>query len=241
VPTDAAKPPPVLLLIHGGGWSKGKKEDLAFYNIVFAELGYATASVQYRLSPGHRFPAAIQDVKCAMVWLKNNGEAMGFDASRMVLMGGSAGGHLALLAGYSQDSALECSGTPGAVDTRVAGIVNLYGVVDCTTPVAQEARQVLDFIGKPYPEAEAVYAQASPMHHLDKSDPPTLTFHGTIDELVPVSQADDLHVRLDELGIPNYYDRVEGWPHSMDLAQPINDRCRFIIERFLEKHLPLTP
>ena len=241
VPEDAETPPPVMLFIHGGGWSKGNKEDYAFYNIAFAKRGYATASTQYRLSPEYHFPAAIQDVKCAIVWLKTHAEAYGFDASRMVLIGGSAGGHLSLLAGYSQDPALECPDTPEGVDTRVQGIVNIYGVVDCTTPVAQEAHQVNDFIGKPYSEAADMYALSSPIHHLDKDDPPTLTFHGTIDELVPVSQADTLHQKLDKLGVVNYYDRIEGWPHSMDVAKPINDRCRYIVARFLEKHLPLNP
>ena len=64
-------------------------------------------------------------------------------------------------------------------------------------------------------------------------------FHGVIDELVPIAQADTLHAKLDELGIPNYYDRVEGWPHSMDRVQGVNDRCRFIMEKFLAKHVPL--
>ncbi len=236
VPKDAAIPPPVLLFIHGGGWEKGKKEDYAFYNIEFAKLGYATASVQYRLSPEHHFPAAIQDVECAMAWLKDHGNQYGFDGDEMVLLGGSAGGHLALLAAYSQDPAMGCA--EGAAP-HVRGVVNLYGVVDCTTPLAQEARQVNNFIGQPYSKAAEVYAQASPLHHLDANDPPTLTFHGTIDELVPVSQADTLHEQLDALGVANYYDRIEGWPHTMDLARPINDRCRYVVERFLQTRLPL--
>jgi len=238
VPKESDTPPPVLLFVHGGGWSGGKKEDYAFYNIHFAKLGYATASTQYRLTPDHTFPDQIHDVKCAIAWLREHDDDYGFDASRMVLIGGSAGGHLSLLAGYSQDPDLECAAA-GGVDTRVQGIVNLYGVVDNTTPVAQAARQVKRLIGKPYAEAAETYALSSPITHLDKDDPPTLTFHGTIDELVPISQADTLHERLDELGVVNYYDRIEGWPHTMDLAKPINDRCRYIVERFLEKHLPL--
>ena len=117
--------------------------------------------------------------------------------------------------------------------------MNIYGVVDCTTPYAREAREVTNFLGATYAETPELFEQASPLHHLTKDAPPTLTFHGTIDELVPVSQADALHEKLTELGVPNYYDRIEGWPHTMDVVQPINDRVRYIIERFLDIHLPL--
>lgn len=239
VPAESSAPPPLMLFIHGGGWHQGKKEHTAYYNNYFAQRGYATASAAYRLSPEHTFPAAIQDVKCAMVWLKQHGPEYGFDGNRVVLIGGSAGGHLSLLAGYSQDPALACPNAPAGSEPEVKGIVNFYGVVDCTTPRAQAAHQVNDFIGQPYSEAPERYAQASPIHHLDAHDPPTLTFHGTIDELVPISQADTLHARLDELNVPNYYDRVEGWHHSMDLAVPLSERFCYVTERFLKRYLPL--
>ncbi|MFO7976301.1 MAG: alpha/beta hydrolase [Candidatus Hydrogenedentota bacterium] len=239
VPKNIENPRPLLLFIHGGGWSKGKKEDYLFYNIEFAKLGYVTASTQYRLTPDHVFPANVRDVKCAITFLRDHASEYQIDPAKVVTIGGSAGGHLSLMAGYVQNPALDCPDNHGATDTSVQAVVNLYGVVDCTTPVAIAAHQVQDYIGKPYDEAKEAYEDASPIHHLDANDPPTLTFHGTSDELVPVSQADTLHAKLDELGIANYYDRIEGWPHSMDVAKPINDRCRYIIQRFLEKHVPI--
>ncbi len=236
VPKGTVKPTTTLVFIHGGGWSGGKKEDYLYYNLKFAELGYVSASVQYRLSPANRFPAAVQDVNSAIAWLRKNADTYHIDVNNIAAIGGSAGGHLALMAGYAQDP--ELASLEGG-DSSVQAIGNFYGVVDCTVPVAQEAYQVNDFIGESYEDAANKYEQASPIHHLDKTDPPTLTFHGTIDELVPIAQADVLHAKLDELGIANYYDRIEGWPHSMDVTQPINDRCRYILERFLAKHLPL--
>jgi acetyl esterase/lipase len=237
-PTDLRDTPkPILLFIHGGGWTKGQKEDYLFYNVDFAQKGYVTASMQYRFSPEYRFPSAVQDVKCAIAWLKEHAPEIGGDPDRMALIGGSAGGHLALMGGYVSDPALHCPDLPNGVDTRVRVVVNFYGVVDCTTPAAQTASEVTRFIGKSYADAPEQYALASPLYHLTKDDPPTLTFHGTVDELVPVAQAVTLHKRLDELGIPNYFDRIEGWPHTMDLAKPINDRARYIMEKFFEKHL----
>ncbi len=239
VPTDAKTPPPVLLMIHGGGWSKGNKDDARPYTVPFAAMGYAAATMQYRLTPEHKFPKAIQDVNSAIEWLRTHGEEYGFDGTRIALSGGSAGGHLALLAGYGQDPALGCPENPEGVKDRVEAIINLYGVVDCTTPIAQKAHQVRNFIGAPYAESVDMHALASPIFHLDEDDPVTLTFHGTIDELVPIDQGDRLHAKLDELGITNYYDRIDGWPHSMDVAEPIHARCVYVVGKFLEKHLPL--
>lgn len=239
VPKNAKTPPPVLLYIHGGGWRGGKKEDAARYTVPFAERGYACATIQYRLLPEHTFPKAIQDVNSAIHWVRTNGEKYGFNGDRITTLGGSAGGHLAMLAGYGQDPALGAPENPNGVKQRIEAVVNIYGVVDCTTPIAQKAKQVRDFIGAPYAESVDMHALASPLFHLDRDDPPTLTMHGTIDELVPIGQADRLHETLDSLGVPNYYDRVEGWPHSMDVAKPIQARCIYITEKFLEKHFPL--
>ena len=238
VPKSADEPRPLLLFIHGGGWSGGKKEDYLYYNVEMAKLGYVTASTQYRLTPDHTFPANVQDVKCAIAFLRDHAAEYKIDPKTIVTIGGSAGGHLSMMAGYAQDPALACPDSDA--DTTVQAVVNIYGVVDCTTPVAIAAPQVQRYIGASYDDAKEKYEAASPLHHLDKSDPPTLTIHGTIDELVPISQADTLHARLDELGVDNHYDRIEGWPHSMDVAQPINDRCRYVIARFLEKYAPIT-
>lgn len=239
VPKEAGEPRPLLLFIHGGGWSGGKKENYLHYNLHFAELGYVTASVQYRLAPEHRFPKAIQDVFCALAFLREHAATYKIDPKQVALVGGSAGGHLALLAGYAKDPALACPEAASEVAEPVQAVVNIYGVVDCTPVYAQKAPQVLRFLGKAYEEAPELYRQVSPLFHLTHDAPPTLTFHGTIDELVPVEQADILHAALEKLGVPNYYDRIEGWPHSMDVAQPINDRVRYVTEKFLAIHLPL--
>jgi acetyl esterase/lipase len=239
VPKDRSTPPPLLLFIHGGAWRAGKKEHTEPYTVPLAAAGYATASIQYRLAPEHTFPKAIQDVNAAIHWLRSHGDQYGFDGGRMALLGGSAGGHLALLAAYAQDPALGAPGHPEGVKQRVAAVVNIYGVTDCTTAVAQAEKRVHDFMGVPYAEGVDQYALASPIFHLDADDPPTLTLHGTIDELVPIAQADRLHKKLDSLGVPNFYDRIEGWPHAMDVAKPVYDRCLYLTKAFLEIYLPL--
>ena len=136
MPKEAKTPPPVLLFIHGGAWRSGKKEDTASYAIPLAAAGYATASLQYRMLPTHQFPKAIQDVNSAIHWLRTHGPDHGFNGHRMALLGGSAGGHLAMLASYAQDPALGAPEDPAGVKERVDAVVNIYGVTDCTTAIA---------------------------------------------------------------------------------------------------------
>ncbi|HIJ65391.1 MAG TPA: prolyl oligopeptidase family serine peptidase, partial [Candidatus Hydrogenedentes bacterium] len=76
--------------------------------------------------------------------------------------------------------------------------------------------------------------------YVTADDPPTLIFHGTIDDVVPISQADSLAKRLDAAGVPYFYDRMEGWPHVMDLAADVHERCLYFEDKFLEKYLPLV-
>lgn len=238
VPKDIVRPTPCLVFIHGGGWSKGKREDYLIYNLAFAERGYITASVSYRLSKVAKFPAAVQDVKSAIRWLRANADKYKIDANKMAAIGGSAGGHLALMAGMSTAKELEGPGN-AQQSSRVQAVVNFYGVTDMTTDRARNAEQVQSFLGGTYEELKHQYLLSSPMEHLTKDDPPVLTFHGSIDELVPVSQASRLHKALDEAGIENSLDILVGWPHTMDLQADINERCQYIASAFLMKHLPL--
>lgn len=236
-PEKSDAPSPAMLFIHGGGWSGGARGDYKFYTAAFAEQGYVAATITYRLRQEAPFPAALQDAKCAVRWLRANAKKYNIDPDRIAVIGGSAGGHLSLMVAYSDDPAFEGTGGNPGQSSRVQAVINFYGVTDLTIPVYQTADTIVKFVGKSYAEAPEAYTAGSPLAHLTKDDPPTLTFHGTIDELVPVAQADALHAKLKDLGIPNYYDRVEGWPHTMDLARDINARCRYVILNFLKLHL----
>ena len=119
----------------------------------------------------------------------------------------------------------------------VQAVVNLYGVTDMTTERAKAADQVVSFMGGEYEHLKDAYHLASPIEHVSKDDPPVLSLHGSIDELVPVSQAIRLHERLDEHQVHNALDVVVGWPHTMDLQVDVNRRCQYIMTEFLRQHL----
>jgi len=226
---------PVLIFIHGGSWSKGKRSDYLPYLIDYAMKGYITATITYRLVNVAKYPAAVEDVKCAISWIKNHAEEYGIDSNRIALIGGSAGGHLALMAGY--DSNRDVNGCKSKSDGKVNAIVNFYGPVDLTTSYARERPEVTNFLGKTWEEAPELFIVSSPKTYISSDDPPTLTFHGTLDSLVPVSQADSLNSWLQQAGVVSEYHRLKGWPHTMDLSKKVNEYCQFHIDKFLKEYL----
>jgi acetyl esterase/lipase len=231
-------PVPGLLFFHGGSWKSGKREDYRIYATWFASRGYVVATASYRLKQVSLFPAALEDGKAAVRWMRDNATKLGIDPDRLVVLGGSAGGHLAMMVGYTADdpSFEGQSGTSG-VSSRVAAVVDFYGPANLTTPFGQAASVVRDFLGKKYIEDPALWRRASPQFHLKADAPPTLVFHGTIDDIVPIDQGDSLVAKLRELGVPYEYYRMDGWPHTMDLAVPVNEFFRARVEQFLAKHL----
>lgn len=227
---------PVLIFIHGGSWSKGKRSDYLPYLLDYAKKNYITATVSYRLSGVAPFPAALEDVKCAIRWIRANASKYNIDPDRIGVVGGSAGGHLAMMLGYTDENeyTTECK---DSVSSHVNAIVNFYGPVDLTTPYAREQGACTYFLGYSYSENPGLFNDASPRKYISGNDPPTITFHGTIDSLVPVSQADSLHKWLDEAGVQNEYHRLKGWPHTMDLSKKVNNYCQYYMDAFFKKHL----
>jgi len=233
------KPAPVLIFIHGGAWRGGNKADYAPYLIDYAKKGYVTATIGYRLSKVAVYPAAVNDVKCAVLWIKQHAPMYMIDPGKIAVIGGSAGGHLSMMVGYtSERNDLLGPCKADSVDARVQAVVNLYGPCDLTTEFAQNNKVVHQFLGGVYDSIPDIYRQASPIFYITPDDPPTLIFHGSIDDTVPVSQSDTLRVRLNEAGVPNEYHRLRGWPHTMDIAVPVNRYCQYYMDRFFEKYIP---
>ncbi len=231
-------PAPGLVFIHGGGWKSGKREDYHLYGVKFAQKGYVVATISYRLRDVAPYPAAVEDAKCAVRWVRANAKKLNIDPDRIAAVGGSAGGYLAMMIGYASDvKSFEGKGGNEDVSSRVQAVVNFYGPVDLTTEYARNHSLITGFLKKSYDEDQEIYKQASPLTHVSKDDPPTLILHGTIDDLVPISQADKLFEKLKENNIPVQYERLEGWPHGMDLAKVVNDYCVSQIDQFLQTHL----
>jgi len=238
-PKNLAGPAPLLVFIHGGGWKGGKRSDYLVYLVAFAQKGYMTATVSYRLLKDAPYPACVEDITDAVQWFFKNGDTYGYDPDRICLIGGSAGAHLSLLAayGWGEDRWKNDSIPANESNHGIKAVVDIYGPVDLTTPYAQSQSLVTNFIAHSWQERPDLYREASPIRYVTSDDPPTLILHGTSDNLVPVSQSDTLKARLDNLGIPCVYYKIPLWPHAMDLAQRVNDFSQQKMEEFFQQYM----
>lgn len=238
-PRTQEGPLPGVIFIHGGGWASGNRSDYKYYTVRLAQMGYVVATISYRFVQEAPFPACVEDAKCAVRWMRAHAEDYGIKSDAIAAVGGSAGGHLAMMLGYAPDHPeLEGTGGHEAFSSAVQVVVNLYGPTDLTPKEFHNHPTLSRFFGgKSYEEVSESYALASPMHHLDKSDPPTLVIHGTDDSTVPVAQADLLVAELEKLDIPHEYLRLKGYPHTLDILLEANQYVRWHLYRFFKEHL----
>jgi len=190
-----------VLFIHGGGWSGGERAAWHAVAQRLCGLGYVTASTDYRLAPQWKYPAAVEDVRLAMGWLRARAEQYGFAPDRMAALGSSAGGHLAaMLATIRPEDDLGVTPELPLRDTVPNAVVCYCPVLDVagwgkTHPDAVEA-----FLGKPPDEDPQLCAQASPTERVTGQEPYVLFVHGSADETVPISQCMEMGKRLGEAG-----------------------------------------
>ncbi|MFK5973500.1 MAG: alpha/beta hydrolase [Flavobacteriaceae bacterium] len=226
---------PLIIFIHGGVWKKGDKHDYLVYLTSYAEKGYVTATVQYRFTGVAKYPAQLLDVQSAVVWLKEHAEEYHINPNKVAMVGGSAGGHLAMMNAYSNSGS---TAEENKFSPNVQALVNFYGPSDLVHEEANDKSSVEYLIGKTYIETPELYKEASPIYFITKTAPPTITFHGTLDELVPYAQSDRLHEKLQEMGVPSYYHKLKGWPHTMDASVKVNAYAQYHMDHFFEKYIP---
>ncbi len=198
---------PLVILLHGGGWISGCKEDLREVAIDLASKGFAAALPNYRLAPLHPYPAAIDDALAFVEFARSQAGDWQIDPDRIASWGNSAGGHLASMLGVTQDPA-----------RRVNAVIDLCGIADLTRPREQHyaiAWGFLEqFMGVPYDGNEKVYEAASPLWQLREDVPPFFVAHGDADDVVPVQQSDVFVASLEKLGVRAQYLRLPGEDHS---------------------------
>lgn len=200
-------PFPAVLLIHGGGWRNGDREQVEGLAERLAERGYVVVNTTYRLAPRHTFPAQLHDVQQALRWMRSaEGAAQGVDPERIGAFGYSAGGHLAALAGHAANDP-----RMGDPRTRLRAIVAGGTPTDLTKFPAGEL--VPAFIGGPRAEKLEAYRAASPVTYVDPRDPPVFIYHAKQDRLVPLDHATDYKALLDRAGVPNELFLIRGHGH----------------------------
>jgi acetyl esterase/lipase len=202
---------PAIVYIHGGGWRYGDRSAYANDIEEAARRGYVAVTVSYRLTnpdemskAKNPFPDQIEDVKCAVRWLRANAEKYHVDPNRIGATGASAGGHLSLLLGVTGGAdAFEGTGGNPGVSSRVQAVVNYFGPTDLAHlhATSRRAADLLEVLlnGTPENQPEA-YRVASPITYVSKEDPPILTIHGTADPIVPPDQATTFDAAMKKAG-----------------------------------------
>ncbi|GAA1011728.1 hypothetical protein Aple_012900 [Acrocarpospora pleiomorpha] len=208
LPERPAPGRPAVIRIHGGGFTKGDRTESVQWNRWLNEQGIAVFAPDYRLSPPPRWLAQIADVKCAIGWVRSRADDYGIDPGNLSLMGGSAGGSLALVAAYSTGDDRLPTGCDQP-DLPVASVIAFFPITDMSAMMRDSrlpsvARSIAtDHLGGCAHRFPDRYRLTSPATFVRPGLPPTLLIHGERDHLVPVSQSIDLSHRLTSANVPH--------------------------------------
>lgn len=210
-------PRPAVVFIHGGAWMSADRTNGTPLVLLLAKHGFVAASIDYRLSGVAGFPAQLEDGKCAVRFLRAHASDYGIDPSRIGVMGGSAGGHLAALVGLTDgESSLEGNGGWSTFSSKVSAVADLYGVSDL--PGLVQAHKLNPAVEKlmrgTLAEKPDLYRQASPMHWVKAGAPPFYIAHGDKDETVPIGQSERLAEALRSAGTEVTYRVMTGVGHG---------------------------
>ena len=240
---------PVVLWIHGGAWRQGSK-DRPGRALKAAGLNCAIVSINYRLTSEKSWPAQIHDCKAALRWVKANAKKYHLDAERIVVWGGSAGGHLVAFLGTTQNHP-DLDGKLGShteQSTSVKGVINFFGPTDFL--VMNHQGSSMDHNAASSPEGQLLGGEvstlkarakiASPFHQVSSDDAPILTVHGTKDPLVPYLQGKALDDKLDALKVPSVLLTVLDGGHGRGFGPSVDKAViNFLKHHFFDEALKL--
>ena len=244
----AGGPPAIaVLLVHGGGWRSGERDNLAPMAVRLAARGIASATVTYRLADEARYPAAIHDVKAALRWVRANAAAYGIDPQRIAVAGASAGGQIASLAGVTDGLAQFDPDADGTVSSAAQAIINIDGLSDFTSEAARlheddpakKPSAAGFWLGGRYGEQPARWRAASPLYYVGRATPPIL-FIGSGQARFSVGR-EAMVARLDAVGVASRIVLLPDSPHSFWLFDPWLTPTVAAMSDFLKLHLPARP
>jgi acetyl esterase/lipase len=235
-PEKLDQPAPCVVFIHGGAWRGGNRKQHVPQILEFAKRGYVAATIQYRLIPIARFPAQVEDVKCAIRYLRANADKHQLDPNKIGAVGFSAGGHLVMLLGV-MDKADGLEGNGGNADqsSKVNAVVAFFGPTElgASDIPARSVGLVNDFLDSTKEENPEVRKTASPITYVDKADAPLLIYQGTKDPLVPHTQAFLMADAMTKAGMPGRVELLIGAAHGWgppELNRTVQGTAAFLAE-----------
>lgn len=217
---------PAVIYIHGGGWYRGNRNAFRRQAAHMATKGFAGASIEYRLSGEAKYPAALQDSKAAVAWMRANAAKYRIDPQRIGAAGASAGGHLVALLGVTGEAKVVAAFNP------VVDLVSIGKRAPSSTRTVY-AR----FLGATYAEKPDLWAEASPLTHVDKDSAVFLLLHGDADTTVPSQQSLDMLSKLKAAGVEAELFTAEGAGHGFFTSAPWFEPALKRMEEFFFRHL----
>ena len=232
-------PLPGVLVVHGGSWQSGSSREFIQLNQYLAARDFIVFSINYRLAPKWKFPAGRDDVLSAIAYLKVYAKDLGFDGTRLALLGRSSGGQLALLAAYT------------ANDPSIRGVVSVYGPTDLRYGYEHPAKKDLidtrgvleSYLGGPPASADEAYFAASPINFVSPQSPPTLLIHGLNDGHVSPEESERLNTKLTQSSVKHVFVRLPWAAHGCDWSfkGPCGQITTYAVEQFLERVMRTAP
>lgn len=247
VPTKSTAAP-LIIFIHGGAWLQGDKSEAKDLGVYLARFGFATASINYRLSQEAVYPAQIDDCRDALAWLRAHANEFNINPNKIGIWGVSAGGHLAALLGtsgnISKDAVASGESTSGR-NLKVQAVCDWCGPSDLLTVAAQAgSRNKLDLVTARGPigkllggtpaDKKDLAREASPVTYIDKDDPPFLIMHGDIDDLVPFAQSEELTAKLKAVKVPVDFQALHGKDHNFGNEEQIRKVIDFFKQYLID-------
>jgi len=188
---------PVVLMVHGGGWASRGRDDMDDVSRKLVSHGYAVFNVSYRFAPRFKYPAQLQDLQQALVWIAENARRYNLDIDRINAWGYSSGAHLAALVGSMNANHSRAVNLPEL--PRINAVV--AGGIPSDLRKFSDSPIVMRFLGGELEEMPERYAEASPVYHVSSDDPPVFLYHGKLDFLVTDDHASDYHQTLIAAGV----------------------------------------
>ena len=241
-PKDAGtKPRPAIVFMHGGGWTSGDKKSGLWYLTGMAQRGYVGVTINYRLlAPKYKFPAQIEDCKCAVRFLRAKAKEYNIDPNHIAAWGGSAGGHLAALLGTTGE-VKEFEGTGGWAEysSKVQAVIDYCGVTDLYSWRGQNkvGGTVKRLVGGDSEEFKNAMDKASPITYISKTTAPFLVVHGDQDEDVSIKQSQAFVEALKAAGVPVQFMTIKNGKHGGGKEWDATYNQEKTVGEFLGKYL----
>ncbi len=230
-PQYGVDPRPVVMVVHGGGWTSGDKREFAILSRYLAARGYVVANVAYRLAPSWIFPTPLEDLVSAIQYVKNLETTHNVDPTRFAFLGRSAGGQIALIAAYTLE------------DPAILGVVSFYGPTALRWSYENPAKaSIIDsnlaleqYLGGPPASHGEQYDAAEPARFATNASPPTLLIQGLRDEHVSPFHAESLSTHLAEVDVPHVVVHMPWATHGCDyvFSGPCGQISTYAVEQFL--------